>query len=148
IPPRTVTLTDALSQTKTPLLYLPDTPEQQLGTIEAGAPEGSKWSPFYSSETPFESALQRGMALRFTYDQSATPMLLYEGRADQLEFCPRHATLASCQPNYSPTWPCAPPSPKRSRSSPTASRRACILMCAQASWCGRPCVASVSRASS
>lgn len=83
IPPRTVTLTEVLSQAKTPLLYLPDTPEQQLGTIEAGAPEGSKWSPFYSSETPFESALQRGMALRFTYDQSAMPMLLYEGRADQ-----------------------------------------------------------------
>jgi hypothetical protein len=98
--PQTVTLTEALGLAQTPLFGLPGesdvsaaltgtaTLSATLSSIEAGAPpreEMPRW--LVDEETPFQSALSFGYALRLTYTVDApadAPILyIYEGPAKE-----------------------------------------------------------------
>ncbi len=87
--PWTVSITDAMELAQSRLFVLPPEAPAQLTTIEA-AIGGEDISWFVDQRTPLDTAVRRGLALRFTYMITATDgvsplmMRLYQGPADQL----------------------------------------------------------------
>jgi hypothetical protein len=87
--PQTVTISDALRIAPSPLFALAPNPQVGAPVIETGveAPKPNSW---WSGSDPFEDALRRGVALRFTYwlttDGSLQRLMyIYEGPAELFE---------------------------------------------------------------